>query len=485
MLAQWFASSALARFTCPQSSFLELQRVYESHAVAHRERHAPLLSTIRTSTEEPITEILIEKKRKSLTPMLLEGPDKFIPRDKAVWSENTILFGKPKKITGYLTIGIPVVRRRLEGNQYLYSTLLSIIAATTDAEKENITIVVFMSDFNKTWNLEMSQKISEIYTEYVNTGFLQVIHSPTDIYPDLGINANLNRDSKDRVAWRSKQNIDYAYLMWYSKEVSEFYLQIEDDVVAASHFYADIRNFIGRKSAIPWIVLEFSRMGFIGKLMRSDTLPRLVTYLLSMYNVLPCDLLLTNFRILHNQVSPIFHQKGLFQHVGKISSLRGKLAPWSDSTFKGSIDFSRFDIKFDNPVADIISNMEAIPGSSPQNAYLKNNDMLFFAVKNLRANDFYRIVYPKPINISRIVVSTGHPVRRTGAIKRALVKIGEGSGEINEQCIPDRSVGSFYYGEFDSEIQEYVIPFSVKCISIESQQNVSKPIVIRKIWVKT
>lgn len=348
-----------------------------------------------------------------------------------------------------------------------------------------MTIVVFLSDFNKTWNLEMSQKISEIYSKYINAGFLQVIHSPRDIYPDLGINANLNRDSKDRVAWRSKQNIDYAYLMWYSKQVSEFYLQIEDDVIAASHFYADIKNFISQKFAIPWIVLEFSRIGFIGKLLRSETLPRLTTYLLSMYNVLPCDLLLTNFRILHNQVSPIFYQNGLFQHVGKISSLRGKLAPWADRSFKDSIDFSKFDIKVDNPVADVISNMEAIPGSLPENAYLTSNNMLFFAVKSFRVNDFYRIVYPKPINISRIAVSSGHPVRRTGAIKRALLKIGNGRGEIGERCIPDQPVGSFYYGEFDSEIQEYVIPFNVKCISIESQQNLFKMIIIRKIWVTT
>lgn len=215
-------------------------------------------------------------------------------------------------VAGYLTIGIPVVRRKLEGDRYLSSTVSSIIAATSDTEKENITIVIFMSDFNKTWNLEMSLQMSEIYSEHINTGFLQVIHSPRDIYPDLGMNANLNRDSKDRVAWRSKQNIDYAYLMWYSKQVSEFYLQIEDDVIAASDFYADIRNLISQKIAIPWIVFEFSRMGFIGKLLRSETLPRLATYLLSMYNVLPCDLLLTNFRILHNQVSPIFHKKGLF-----------------------------------------------------------------------------------------------------------------------------------------------------------------------------
>lgn len=388
-------------------------------------------------------------------------------------------------VAGYLTIGIPVVRRKLEGDRYLSSTVSSIIAATSDTEKENVTIVIFMSDFNKTWNLEMSQQISEIYSEHINTGFLQVIHSPRNIYPDLGINANLNGDSKDRVAWRSKQNIDYAYLMWYSKQVSEFYLQIEDDVIAASDFYADIRNLISQKIAIPWIVFEFSRMGFIGKLLRSETLPRLATYLLSMYNVLPCDLLLTNFRILHNQVSPIFHKKGLFQHVGKISSLQGKLAPWTDKSFKDSIDFTKFDIKVDNPVADVISNMEAIPGSLPENAYLTSNDMSFFAVKSLRANDFYRIVYPKPINISRITVSTGHPVRRTGAIKRALLKIGNGRGEIGERCIPDQPVGSFYYGEFDSEIQEYVIPFSVKCISIESQQNVSKMIIIRKIWVTT
>lgn len=41
-----------------------------------------------------------QQQKKSLTPMLLEGPEKFIPRDKAEWSENAILFGRPKKKTG-------------------------------------------------------------------------------------------------------------------------------------------------------------------------------------------------------------------------------------------------------------------------------------------------------------------------------------------------------------------------------------------------
>ena len=378
-----------------------------------------------------------------------------------------------------------MVKRKREGNRYIYATLSSLISATTASEKEDIVVVVYMSDSDKAWNLETSQQINERFSRCIGTGFLQLIHSPLNIYPELGKNANFNRDSKSRTAWRSKQNIDYAFLMWYSKQLSKYYLQIEDDVIPARRFFVDVQNFIRKNSAIPWVVLEFSRMGFIGKLFSSDVLPRFSTYLLSMFNVLPCDLLLTNFRTLHNQASPIFHRKGLFQHIGKISSLRGKISPWTDTAFKDPVDLSSFDIHWDNPVAEIVSNMDAVRGSFPENAYYQTkNKSLFYAVQNVKTNDFYKVVFSNPINISRVVVSTGHPVLRTGVLKRGQVKVGTGSGGSGDRCMPDQVVGSLYEGEFDSEIQEYYIPPNVKCFFVVAVCNVTKPVIIRKIGVK-
>ncbi|XP_061188509.1 alpha-1,3-mannosyl-glycoprotein 4-beta-N-acetylglucosaminyltransferase C-like [Saccostrea echinata] len=417
--------------------------------------------------------------------MLQEGPDNFISQNEAEWSSNTMLFGQPKNSIGYLTIGIPVVKRKLEGALYVYSTISSIIKATTDREKENITLVIFLSDFDETWNLDTSRRISETFSKYIKTGFLQVIHSPLDIYPELDkkFNANFNDDSKDRTIWRSKQNIDFAYLMWYSRRFSQFYLQLEDDVVAANNFFTDIKLFIERNHKIRWITLEFSRLGFIGKLFRSKILSRFATYLLSMYNVLPCDILLNNFRVLHDQVSTIQNPKGLFQHIGKISSLRGKLTPITDFTFKDSFNYSSFDIPGENPPGEIFTNMEATFGSFPENAYQRTDGDPFFSVASLKANNLYKIVFPEPINISRIIVSTGHPILRTGILKWGVVKVGVGIGYPKEQCMASHLVGRLFEGEFDSEIQGYSIPFNVKCIAVVSIRDKPNLTIIRKIQV--
>lgn len=105
---------------------------------------------------------------------------------------------------------------------------------------------------------------------------------------------------------------------------------------------------------------------------------------------------------------------------------------WIDKSFKDFIDFFKFDIKVDNLVVDVIFNMEVIFGFLLGNVYLISNDMLFFVVKSLRVNDFYRIVYLKLINIRRIIVFIGYFVRRIGVIKCVFLKIGNGCGEIGE-----------------------------------------------------
>ncbi|EYC38498.1 hypothetical protein Y032_0713g1747 [Ancylostoma ceylanicum] len=38
--------------------------------------------------------------------------------------------------------------------------------------------------------------------------------------------------------WRTKQNIDYIYIMTYASQRCEYYMQLEDDIVAAAS-YAD------------------------------------------------------------------------------------------------------------------------------------------------------------------------------------------------------------------------------------------------------
>ena len=42
---------------------------------------------------------------------------------------------------------------------------------------------------------------------------------------------NVLGDDMERVTWRSKQALDFSFLMMYAKDRGTFYVQLEDDVL--------------------------------------------------------------------------------------------------------------------------------------------------------------------------------------------------------------------------------------------------------------
>lgn len=71
----------------------------------------------------------------------------------------------------------------------------------------------------------------------------------------------------ERVRWRTKQVADYTALFQFSIGQSDYYLQLEDDVECAVGFVRLIRDYIQKQTKV-WAMLEFSELGFIGKLFR-------------------------------------------------------------------------------------------------------------------------------------------------------------------------------------------------------------------------
>jgi hypothetical protein len=70
----------------------------------------------------------------------------------------------------------------------------------------------------------------------VEQGLFEVISAPNYYFP-----TNLNQttptfnDSAERMYWRTKQNLDFAYMMIYARLAhpnSNFYIQLEDDILA-------------------------------------------------------------------------------------------------------------------------------------------------------------------------------------------------------------------------------------------------------------
>ena len=96
-------------------------------------------------------------------------------------------------------------------------------------------------------------------------------------------------DDMERVTWRSKQALDFSFLMMYAKDRGTFYVQLEDDVLTKKGYITTMKKFALSRIAEkkPWFVIDFCQLGFIGKMFKSVELPWLVNFFLMFYNDKP------------------------------------------------------------------------------------------------------------------------------------------------------------------------------------------------------
>ncbi len=125
----------------------------------------------------------------------------------------------------YLTVGLSSVKR--EKGRYLQDTLQSIFSASSEEELVQMVVVVLLADFDVSWIQQTLEKITDEFHTRLSKGQLLVIHANEDNYPPLtGLKRNFN-DAPDRVSFRSKQNVDYSYLLYFSSDLSQYYIMLE------------------------------------------------------------------------------------------------------------------------------------------------------------------------------------------------------------------------------------------------------------------
>ena len=99
---------------------------------------------------------------------------------------------------------------------------------------------------------------------------IEVVSPSPAYYPDMNKLRLTLGDSMERVRWRSKQNLDFSYLMSYCQPKGTFYVQLEDDILAKPSYITEMKKFALGKIASkePWFVLDFCQLGFIGEILR-------------------------------------------------------------------------------------------------------------------------------------------------------------------------------------------------------------------------
>nr|XP_040576027.1 alpha-1,3-mannosyl-glycoprotein 4-beta-N-acetylglucosaminyltransferase B-like [Lepeophtheirus salmonis] len=155
-----------------------------------------------------------------------------------------------------------------------------------------------LSTFDVAWKTSMVSNLQMDFSSQIHSGILQIISPEMHFYPQETLQAFRGEKSKDYIIWRSKQNMDYAYLYRYvyQKFNFKYFLQLEDDVIATSSYLSKMEAFIQKHESLDeWIFMHFCRLGAIAKLFRKSDMPVLSEMFQSFYSSIPCDWIISLF----------------------------------------------------------------------------------------------------------------------------------------------------------------------------------------------
>ena len=264
------------------------------------------------------------------------------------------------------------------------------------------------------------------YSEYIESGLIEIISPPSSYYPDFNRTVKVTLgDPLNRVKWRTKQNLDFSYLMMYSQSKGTYYVQLEDDILSKPSFVTKMVSYSFKQSNLhpDWIILDFCQLGFIGKMFKSTDLSLFAMFFLMFKNDKPVDWLLTDVlttklcsidktskdcRKIVNQ-HWISFRPSLFQHIGTHSSLKGKVQKLKDKNF-GKLQL--FKPHKDNPKASCYTSLHHYKTFSIQNLY--NGDSLFWSYSP-SIHDHVTCDFNDPIKVSSYFIRSGnneHPEDR-------------------------------------------------------------------------
>ncbi|KAL0614493.1 Alpha-1,3-mannosyl-glycoprotein 4-beta-N-acetylglucosaminyltransferase B [Plecturocebus cupreus] len=186
----------------------------------------------------------------------------------------------------------PGLLRRVDGDghpehaAYLTDTLHSLVSELSPQEKEDSVIVVLNAETDPQYTSAVTENIKALFPTEIHSGLLEVISPSSHFYSEsFG-------DPKERVRWRTKQNLDYCFLVMYVQPKGIYYLQLEDYIVAKPNYLSTMKNFTLQQPSEDWMILDSSQLGFIGKMFKSLNLSLIVEFILTLYRDKPIDWLL-------------------------------------------------------------------------------------------------------------------------------------------------------------------------------------------------
>uniref|UniRef100_A0A8C6KBT5 Alpha-1,3-mannosyl-glycoprotein 4-beta-N-acetylglucosaminyltransferase B n=1 Tax=Nothobranchius furzeri TaxID=105023 RepID=A0A8C6KBT5_NOTFU len=285
----------------------------------------------------------------------------------------------------------------------------------TDAEPEQRIYYFLCLQADHEYASSVADNLKRLFPGEIQAGLLEVVSPSIHFYPDFSRLRESFGDPKERVRWRTKQNLDYCFLMMYAQSKGNYYVQLEDDIVARPNYFTTMKNFALQQPSEEWMILEFSQLGFIGKMFKSLDLSLIVEFMLMFYKDKPIDWLLDHIMWVKvcNPEKDAKHcdrqkanlrirfKPSLFQHVGTHSSLAGKIQKLKDKDFgKQTLHKGHA-----NPLAEVTTSLKTYQHFTLEKAYAGED---FFWAFTPVAGDFIRIRFFTPVRIERFFFRSGN-----------------------------------------------------------------------------
>ena len=244
-------------------------------------------------------------------------------------------------------LGMPHVNR--DNKNYILQTIDSLFSSLSKKEDRQCLLVIFLCDADTEYNNAIARRLETVYGKYFSTGLIEILLPDHEFYQKIKLLRDSNQtvnEEQTRYVWRTKQNLDIAFLMQHTYTRGRYYVMLEDDVVVQKGFVTRMINFLQHAPRSDWIVTNFSKYTVIGTVLRSRDIPKVVNFLLLFHDTWPVDWLLEHLvnvigcRLDLDDCSKTWGKRTLrypvplFNHKGKISSLKGKRVEMSDRLFR-------------------------------------------------------------------------------------------------------------------------------------------------------
>ena len=237
--------------------------------------------------------------------------------------------------------------------------------------------------------------------------------------------------------------------MCFCKDISEYYIHLEDDVISSPSFVPKLQAFINGQPKATWLLLDVTVQGSIAKVYHSRDLSNIASYFYLMYDEMPIDWLIDYWRKIKSQdrrVGKLTPPASLFKHIGDISSLEEKGLSGKEQR---ELFLGQFDQKFKgmNPSARATISMSSHRGE-PQDAYEKG--IGFFWATTPRKGDYLLLKFQRPTVVQRVAVETGCHYAQRDLLTKGILQGSLEGNEKNDLCGTFTTLGSLNKGRIEN-----------------------------------